>query len=206
MMRLAARALALASLAAVVTACGDDEATSPPATAPAATTPTGSSAVPAGFNDADVAFVQQMIPHHEQAIEMAYIALAPAAAVRPEVTALATPIKAAQQPEIDTMTSWLEEWDQPSTMPTDGHEMGGTGGMGDGMMSDDEMSAMSAVTGPAFDTFWLQSMITHHQGAITMAQAELQAGSYPGALDLAGRIMSAQRAEINEMQALLGAS
>src|SRR5438128_8499755 len=64
----------------------------------------------AAFNDADVEFAQQMIPHHQQALEMAK--LAESRATGPEVKDLAAAIEGAQDPEIQTMTGWLQEWDE----------------------------------------------------------------------------------------------
>ncbi len=75
---------------------------------------------------------------------------------------------------------------------------------GGGMMSDDDMRALREATGAEFGQLWLSSMIKHHQGAIAMAEQEQQAGKYRAAVELAGRIMSTQQAEIDEMQVLLG--
>ena len=87
--------------------CGSDmggmEGMSPSSSAPSAST---SSSVSTEFNDADVMFVQRMVPHHEQAVAMSDTLLNKSG-INHEVTALAEEIKAAQQPEIDTMKSWL---------------------------------------------------------------------------------------------------
>ena len=110
-----------------------------------------------------------MIPHHEQAIEMAEIAQDPARQAGPEVLDLAARVKAAQDPEIATMTGWLTAWGQPVEMDTsDGHDMSSM----TGMMSAEDMDAMATMTGPDFDDMWLTMMIEHHQGAIEMATTE----------------------------------
>ena len=177
-------------------ACGSDDAASPATQGPAATNSTG-----AAFNDADVTFAQGMIPHHEQAIEMADIALDPNMGASGQVSDLATRIKGGQDPEIELMTGWLTAWGQPLQMATDeGHEMSSM----DGMMSAEEMDTLGTMNGAAFDTMWMEMMIRHHQGAIAMAQTVKATGSSPDVLALADQVIAAQQAEITEMQALLG--
>ncbi|GAB3356371.1 DUF305 domain-containing protein [Modestobacter lapidis] len=156
------------------------------------------------FNDADVAFAQGMIPHHEGALVMAEMAVERAS--DPRVLGLAERIQAGQGPEIDLMTGWLEEWGEPV-------ESGGMGGMdhgSDGMghapqdmpgMGSGGMGDMPA--GPDFDRMWLQSMIGHHDGAVVMAQIEIDDGANEEAIDLARLIVETQNDEINEMQQLL---
>ena len=184
-------------------ACGgDDDAAAPGTSAlPAAPAP----AAPAGaaqFNDADIEFAQGMIAHHEQAIEMSEIALDPKVGAGASVTDLATRIQAAQDPEIEQMTAWLDAWGQPVAMDTsDGHDMASM----EGMMSAEEMDALAAMTGETFDTRWLEMMIEHHTGAITMAEDVKATGSNPEVRALADRIIATQQAEINEMNALLAA-
>lgn len=147
------------------------------------------------FNDADVTFAQQMIPHHRQAVEMAQLAQERAAS--PEVKSLAADIERAQGPEIETMSSWLDAWgedapdemDMPMDMP--------------GMMSEDEMADMEGMSGAAFDEMFLTMMIQHHEGAIEMAQTEQADGENPDAIALAEQIEADQTAEIATMRDLL---
>ena len=154
----------------------------------------------AAFNTADVMFAQGMIPHHQQAIEMADMALDPAVGAGPAVLDLATRIKAGQDPEIAQMTTWLADWDQPTAMDlSDGHTMDGM----DGMLSADEMEDLAALRGAEFDTAWMEGMIRHHEGAITMAEDVAAKGKQPEVKTLAEQIVAAQRAEIDEMRALL---
>ena len=155
-------------------------------------------------NNADVAFAQGMIPHHEQAIEMARLAAARASSR--EVKALAADIEAAQDPEIETMTGWLEDWDED--VPSDGSMAGMDHGdmSGDqmpGMMSDDDMKRLEAGSGAEFDQLFLTMMIEHHEGAIEMARTERSEGEYAEAVDLAKKIEVDQTAEIATMQGLL---
>lgn len=152
------------------------------------------------FNDADVAFTNEMIMHHQQAIEMADLVL-DKDGVDPDVITLAENIKAAQQPEIDLMQSWLETWGEPTMNmgDMDGMDHGG-GGM---MMSDDDMNALDAATGAEASSLFLEQMIVHHQGAIDMAEQEIENGKNPDAIELANKIVDDQTAEIQKMQEML---
>ncbi|MGK2868189.1 MAG: DUF305 domain-containing protein, partial [Mycobacterium sp.] len=154
--------VALAASAVVLTACSGGSTTSESSSAassPAISTSVSTSADAGSHNDADVAFAQGMIPHHEQAIEMSDMLLGKQG-VDPAVVSLAEEIKAAQAPEIEKMQGWLQQWgasSAPATSSTDmpghsmpGHDMSG-GGMGDmpgmgsgghGMMSEADMAAL----------------------------------------------------------------
>jgi uncharacterized protein (DUF305 family) len=145
----------------------------------------------------DIMFAQAMIPHHEQAIEMADLALE-TDSVSAEVRELATQIKAAQGPEIDQMIQWLKDWD--SEMPMAGHDMGNMGG--DGMMGQDDLDDLAAAEGPEFDTLWLTMMIEHHEGALTMADRVIDSDNTDVAA-LAKAIVKTQTAEIATMEGLL---
>ena len=152
-----------------------------------------SSALPADVNNADLMFTMMMIPHHEQAIEMADLIL-DEDGIDAEVVALAETIKAAQGPEIELMESWLDEW---------GTGMGDIGGMGDGMMSDTDMQALEDATGDEASRLFLEQMIEHHEGAIDMAQAEVDNGENPDVINLAESIIQSQTAEIATMEDIL---
>ncbi len=167
--------------------------------------PTGS------FNDADVVFAQSMIPHHEQAVEMAEFALASTAGASPEIVELAAAIQGAQDPEIVLMQSFLESWGQPTAMPgmedMEGMSSERDGGHGpwrmEGMMSGEEMAALGTLTGAEFDRAWAEMMIRHHEGGDAMAQTVLESGTNPDVELLADQIIAAQQAEIDQMRALL---
>lgn len=166
--------------------------------------PSGSSSSQAASSATDVAFAQSMIPHHEQAVEMADLALAPSSQASAQVRELATQIKAAQDPEIARMSAWLQQWGAPSAMPMDhsNHDMGAV--TMSGMMTADQMAALTAVSGDDFDRMWMQMMIEHHEGAVTMAEQVQQASTDPQVTGLADDIVAAQRQEIATMQELLG--
>lgn len=154
------------------------------------------------FNSADVSFATDMIPHHRQATEMA--SLAASRTQNAAVLDLANRIGAAQEPEIDTMTSWLEGWgeDVPTDMEGMDHSSGDMSSM-PGMMSDDEMSTLKGSSGPAFDQKFLTMMVEHHEGAIEMARSEQADGQNSKAVALAKKIQQDQTAEVAEMKALL---
>ncbi|MEH0844791.1 DUF305 domain-containing protein [Micromonospora sp. CPCC 205711] len=206
-------ALAGAALSAllVTAACGGgddmagmDHANSSPSTG-------ASSAATGTFNDADVMFAQMMIPHHQQAVEMA--GLAPSRAKDPELKDLAAKIKAAQDPEITTMKGWLTAWGRPASPPSGhnmpgmsaspGHDMPGMNSDMPGMMSDQEMADLTAAKGTDFDKKFAEMMIAHHNGAIEMAKTEQANGSNPDAKALAAKIAADQAAEVQTLQKIL---
>lgn len=158
-----------------------------------------SAAVSVEFNDDDVMFAQMMIPHHEQAIELSDIALDPTVAAGDAVKSLATQIKAAQDPEIQTMTQMLTEWNQSLTMD----DAMDHSDMMSGMLTADQLANLSTLRGAEFDREWMLAMIAHHEGAIEMALAVLQDGKNSAVRDLANAIISGQEAEINEMRNLI---
>lgn len=140
------------------------------------------------FSSQDLMFAEMMIPHHEQAIEMSDLALKNS--TNPEVLALAKQIKEAQAPEIEQMKSW-----GASSMAHAGHMM-------DGMLSDEEISALASARGNEFDKLFLEGMIQHHEGAIDMAEMVIDSKNTEVAA-LAKAIIEAQRKEIELMRALL---
>jgi uncharacterized protein (DUF305 family) len=157
----------------------------------------GASSAPASseHDSQDEMFAQMMIPHHQQAVAMAKQAATKASS--PEVKKLAAQIEQAQDPEIQKMTGWLTTWGVAA--PSGGMDMG----QGDGMMSEQDMKKLDTLSGKAFDKAFLQMMIKHHQGAITMAKAEQASGASADAKALANSIVTSQSAEITTMQQLL---
>jgi len=201
---LAVGATALAVVFAAA-ACGDTDTTV--ATSPATTSATTSATDEAAAqNDADVMFAQMMLPHHSQAIEMSDMLLAKDN-IPVEVTALAEQIKAAQGPEIEQLETWLEQWGEPTEMPEGGHGMPGMdegmdGGM-EGMMSEEDMQALSDAQAADAARLFLEQMIAHHEGAVDMAQTEIEDGQFPDAVEMARTIVETQQQEIETMRELL---
>ena len=165
---------------------GGTAGTAPPASTPAAA---------ADHNAADATFAQMMIPHHAQAVQMSDMLLRKQD-IPAGVTALAARIKAAQDPEIEKMTGWLAEWNEPAGTHS-GHATDG------GMMGEEDLAELDAARGTDAAKLFLTRMIAHHEGAVKMARTESTAGKNPDAVQLSKDIISSQEAEIREMKDLL---
>ncbi|MGW9133557.1 DUF305 domain-containing protein [Streptomyces sp. NPDC055681] len=150
------------------------------------------------FNDADVTFAQMMIPHHEQALEMAE--LADGRASDAEVKDIAAKIEKAQDPEIKTMKGWLKSWNKPTAIES---MAGMDHGSGAGMMSDADMEHLKGMKGAEFDKMFAEMTIEHHNGAISMAQDEQKSGKNADAVKMAGDIVEGQSAEVKQLQSLV---
>ena len=179
-------AVAVVALSVAVTACAAPNST------PAAD----------DHNDADVAFATQMIPHHQQALDM--IAMTEGLELSPEFAELTQAMKAAQRDEIGLMESWLDAWGvDPATAEADHMSMMNDDSMG--MMTEDDLTALNGAAPADFEAMWLTMMIEHHQGAIDMAQDQLANGTDSDARALATGIVAAQEAEIAQMESMIAA-
>jgi uncharacterized protein (DUF305 family) len=204
--RLITQAASVAALGLALAACSASADTDEPTDAATAglTAGANTSQGASSHNDADTTFAQMMIVHHEGAVEMA--ALAQSRAETAQVRELAERIRAAQGPEIETMETWLESWDEDLSAMAD-HDMMGHGGMAmDGMDQGEAMAALDATDGQDFDAMFLELMIQHHRGAVAMSQEQIENGENLPAKDLAEKIIDDQEAEIAEMEQLLEAS
>ena len=141
----------------------------------------------------DIMFLQMMIPHHQQAIDISNVALK--TSKDPELLALAKTIIKAQSAEIIQMQSWLNNSNSNSGM---GHSMDGMGGM----LDDAELSALSAATGKTFDSLWLKGMIGHHDGAIHMTTM-IRDASNADIKSFGENVVTDQSAQIVQMNAML---
>ncbi|MFI0485388.1 DUF305 domain-containing protein [Actinomadura sp. 9N215] len=148
---------------------------------------------------AEVRFVQMMIPHHAQALEMS--ALAPDRASDRRVRSLASRIDTAQKVEIGAMKSWLEQ-NSKAVLKAHGRDHGAHAGM-PGMATPDQLKRLRDANGAAFDKLYLTLMITHHQGALTMVKDVLDKGTDVTVQEMARDVQSTQMAEIGRMQGLL---
>ncbi|QOV36964.1 DUF305 domain-containing protein [Streptomyces ferrugineus] len=206
LVRRAALATTATAAALVLAACGGDSGSaSGEDTASGASASSSASADAAGaHNDQDVTFTQGMIPHHQQALQMAKMAATQASSA--EVKDLASRIEKAQDPEIQTMSGWLKAWgeDVPSSMPGMDHGGGHSGDDMPGMMDTKDMDELMKASGKGFDTMFLTMMVEHHEGAVEMATTEKEKGEYGPATQLADAVITAQTAEIKEMNKLLG--
>jgi uncharacterized protein (DUF305 family) len=189
------------TLAVVLTACGSNDESVTDGMGGMGDSGSDSSSPSSTADSGDVAFAQLMIPHHQQAVDMADLALKYATTT--QVKELADQITNAQDPEIDQMTQWLQDWGAPTAMPSSDGDMGDMdmGGMGEaGMMTEAEMRSLAAARGGEFDQMWLQMMIAHHEGAIAMAQQVLNTTNITEVAALANDVVLAQQAEIETMQ------
>jgi uncharacterized protein (DUF305 family) len=146
-------------------------------------------------NSADVSYARMMIEHHTQALELTE--LAPDRAESARLKALAERISAAQGPEIAAMRAWLKEYDQPEK--GDGH----THATMPGMATEAQLKKLRAAKGKAFDELFLTLMITHHEGAITMATDVKGQGNNIRIEEMADDVVAQQTSEINRMRDML---
>jgi uncharacterized protein (DUF305 family) len=173
-------ALAAAVLLAACSQGGDEQG----GTAPASPAP----------NDADVTFTQNMIPHHQQAIEMAK--LVDSHTDRSELRTLADSIVASQGQEVTQLQGWLRSWGKPETpagMAHGGMEMPGT-------MSEADMNHLMDLQNEKFDLAFVEMMAEHHRGAIDMAKTELKDGSLPEVKQFAQKVINDQQREVDQLQ------
>ncbi|MGW0773809.1 DUF305 domain-containing protein [Streptomyces sp. NPDC002835] len=145
-------------------------------------------------NSADFGYARMMIEHHEQALVMT--ALVPERAESAQVKRLAERIAAAQRPEIDAMRGWLTNNGGDKGTGGHGHDHGAM----PGMATDAQLKQLRAADGRAFDELFLKLMITHHQGAVTMAAEVLSDGNNVQVEEMANDVIAQQTAEIGRMR------
>ena len=145
------------------------------------------------LNGADVMFLQMLIPHHQQAIDISELAIATSKDA--ELVALATVIRDGQAGEIVQMENWLAQAGAGTDMGHMGHDMGG-------MLTDAELSALKASQGSAFDRLWLEGMTNHHEGAIHMTTMISDAQN-PAIKQFGQKIIEVQSAQNAQMKTML---
>ncbi|MGE6734969.1 DUF305 domain-containing protein, partial [Streptomyces sp. NPDC059900] len=143
-------------------------------------------------NSADFTYTQMMIKHHGQALTMTE--LAPKRAESTKVKRLADRIAASQRPEIGAMKGWLKNHGGAKKQP--GHDHGTM----PGMATDGQLKQLRAAKGKTFDELFLKLMITHHNGAITMATDLLSDGNNIQVEEMANDVVAQQTAEISRMR------
>ncbi|MFE9682090.1 DUF305 domain-containing protein [Streptomyces sp. NPDC002701] len=206
------RRLITASVTAAVLALGgctgsDDDTKSAPATGPSVIAPgkpgeaaeTLSAAEAAEQrsdddtpNSADLDYARMMIEHHTQAIEMT--GLVPKRASSPRIKRLAERISASQGPEIETMEAWLKKNGGAGKSKGHHHDVM------PGMATEAQLKTLRASKGKAFDELFLKLMITHHNGAITMATDVLAQGNNIQIGEMADDVIAQQTTEITRMR------
>lgn len=145
-------------------------------------------------NSADFGYARMMIEHHEQALVMT--ALVPDRADSAPVKRLAERIAAAQRPEVDAMRGWLKNNGGDNKTDEHGHDHGTM----PGMATDAQLKQLREADGRAFDELFLKLMITHHQGAVTMAADVLSEGNNVQVEEMANDVIAQQTAEIGRMR------
>ncbi len=155
----------------------------------------------ASYNAADLAFVQGMLPHHQQAVTMADSAIATSSYL--DVVEFATTIRATQSSEIEQLRGWLVAWGQPEADPSmdPSMDMAGMPGMSGASFAAD-MEHLSSTKSLDYAELWLDLMVEHHRSALTMARTEVESGKDPDVIALAQAILSTQQTEIDAMTAL----
>lgn len=146
------------------------------------------------FNGTDVTFATTLIPHHQQAVDLAALAVEKAA--EGSVKALAQRIEDVREPQIAELSALLEAWGQPAP------EDPGLGHGKPGALTEAKIDALRAATGPAFDRGFALAMAEHERDAGRLAEDQLAHGGDPRAKELASRLVQAQQAELAELGAL----
>ncbi|MCX4759876.1 DUF305 domain-containing protein [Streptomyces sp. NBC_01275] len=145
-------------------------------------------------NSADVAYARMMIEHHTQALEMTE--LVPDRAESADVKRLALRISAAQGPEIEAMEGWLRTNGEDET--SEKHEHAAM----PGMATEAQLTTLRAARGKAFDALFLTLMITHHEGALTMATDVKAQGNNLLIEEMADDVVAQQTSEITRMRGM----
>jgi uncharacterized protein (DUF305 family) len=145
------------------------------------------------YTGADIMFLQMMIPHHQQAVDISNLALSKSQ--DPELLALAQTIAASQAAEIITMENWLNDAGASKDMGHAGHNMGG-------MLDSADLAKLETLTGSDFDKVWLAGMIEHHEGAIQMTNM-IRDAKNPAIKAFGLEIIAVQASEIEQMKIML---
>jgi uncharacterized protein (DUF305 family) len=159
--------------------------------------------------EADVRFMQRMIDHHAQALELTR--LVPTHTTRADIRLIAERVQVSQRDEMALMRRWLERHGAKAPGPDSLHAHHGGGGEPPmpGMLTAEEMSRLAGVTGTEFDRLFLRLMIRHHEGALAMVSELFStpgAGQDPELFSFASDVDADQRAEIRRLRALLQSS
>lgn len=190
-MRSALAVVAAVAVSVAAVACqrpAPDSSPQPPSSSSAVGVATGSAA--------DIAFLENMVTHHQQALELT--SLVYGRSTNPALATLANQINAQQQTELQGCQAQLLQWEAPGGSPAESHA--------DipGMVDQATIDKLRSLHGAAFDKLWLETMIAHHRGAITMAHNEIEHGQSPEAISIARSLAPRQQTEVDQMTAMLG--
>ncbi|MEO6792285.1 MAG: DUF305 domain-containing protein [Mycobacterium sp.] len=146
----------------------------------------------------DIGFLENMVAHHQQALQLT--AIMPGQSNNPALLLLANRIAEQQRTELQGCQAQLLQWETPGRSPAERDAAADLPGMVDQTTID----KLRSLRGPEFEKLWLQTMINHHRGAITMAHNEIEQGQSPEAISIAKSLAPLQQAEIDQMTAMLG--
>ena len=197
------RLIAALSVLFLLAGCGGGgEASSDPTGDPRIPESPVITGTPAGYNAADIAFAETMVPHHAQAIDLS--TMASERSTNPELLALAGQIVATHQPELNILNVFLVQWNENPEARTDPDS-------GDdplepsipGMVDDATVARLGSLRGPEFDRLWLQSMIGQLQGGVVIADDEVADGANVDAIAVAKAIKVGLEPQIAQMKQML---
>jgi uncharacterized protein (DUF305 family) len=152
----------------------------------------------AGYNEADVMFLQMMVPHLEQGLDIARLAKDRASSH--EVKTLAAAIESTESAEVWTMSERLRDWRQPESAPPNSHSEHG----GQPNTTAREIAMLRDLSGPDFERRFLNTLIAHQDDAIQLARLEASTGADPATIALAEQVDRSRSAQIQQMKAYLG--
>lgn len=162
------------------------------------------------FNQADVEFATDLIRHH--AMGLLLVDLVDPATASPDLVRLSGSMRDKLAPQIQTLATQLQDWDQPVPETVrdhaNAHEEDATqdaevGSDLPGMPSDDQIHELENASGAEFEQLWLQLMAEHHDGAIDIAEIEVDEGRHAASTKLASTVITQQRNQITRMRDLL---
>jgi uncharacterized protein (DUF305 family) len=191
--RIASGAAAVGA-AVILSACGSQDTGTAGQSDNAAAAPAASQAATgtqASFNDADVAFVQMMIPDHQMTAEMAE--MAEKKADSKDLKTLAAQMRKEQPAAVATLQGWLKAWGKPASSDMAGMDMPGA-------MSDKDMDMLDSMSGMEFDMMFAEMMIKHHEGSMQMARDEQANGASTEVKAMAADMLEQQQAEVQQLR------
>ncbi|MEV7552317.1 DUF305 domain-containing protein [Amycolatopsis sp. NPDC089917] len=193
-------ALVLVAGLVALAGCGAGDGSPPNAGAPISPVPQSAAPASAEYNDADVMFLQMMLAHNDQGVEIAKL-VKTKQGQKQELKDLAAAIEATQQTENTDMRNWLKNWGKPEqgSMDPNAHHHHG----GDGLTDKGLLDALSKKDGPDFTLDFADIFVAHQHNGVALARTELKDGKNAGAKALAQRIMDSRTGEVQQIRALV---
>ncbi|ROP31384.1 uncharacterized protein (DUF305 family) [Couchioplanes caeruleus] len=189
------RLVVLLSAALLLSACG----TAPDAPVQVSTDAKAVVKAEGKHNDTDVMYLQMMVAHHEQGLEM--VRLAGKTAQRDDIKILAQAVDATQSDEVALMKSWLADWKKPATVDHAPSAHADHGGLP--ATSEKEIAALRKAKGEAFEKAFLNLFVAHQHNAVEMAQMERTDGENAEAKAFADRVRDSRTDQIKQMLTLM---